>query len=170
MKALIHRADEVGVDLTLLRSVEEVNHRQRQRVLDKVVNELSEVPGQPVVAVWGVAFKAETDDIRESASLDVITGLLARGIQVRAHDPKAMDAARKVFGDRVTWVTDPFEAAKGADVLAVMTEWMEYRNPDFARLLAEMRRPVLVDARNLYDPGRAQRLGFSYRGVGRGRA
>lgn len=170
VKALIHRAAEVGVDLELLRSVETVNHRQRQRVLSKVLAQLDPKVGRPTVAIWGLAFKAETDDVRESASLDVVAGLVANGVIVRVHDPKAMDAARRVLGDRVTYAADAFEAALGADALVVMTEWMEYRTPDFPRLLEAMRKPVIIDARNLYDPERVQRLGFHYRGVGRGRA
>jgi UDPglucose 6-dehydrogenase len=120
------------------------------------------------VAVWGLAFKAETDDVRESPALDLIRGLLEAGATVAAHDPQAMASARRILADRVAYVADPYEALRDADALAIMTEWLIFRNPDFAMMKTRLRQPVVVDGRNLYDPARMRRLGFRYFGIGRG--
>jgi UDPglucose 6-dehydrogenase len=120
------------------------------------------------VALWGLAFKAETDDMRESPTIPLIEGLLSAGARVQVHDPKATDSARHIFEDRVMYAADPYSAAHGADALCVMTEWLVYRNPDFERVRKLLRRSLLVDGRNLYDPERMKSLGFEYHGIGRG--
>jgi UDPglucose 6-dehydrogenase len=119
------------------------------------------------VAVWGLAFKAETDDIRESAAIDLVDALLEKGASVAVFDPQAMEPARNRFGDRVRYATDPYDALTGADGLAVATEWLVFRNPDFDRIKASMAGDVLVDGRNLYDPDQMRGLGFLYQGIGR---
>jgi UDPglucose 6-dehydrogenase len=167
IKALIRTARDVGAAADLLEAVEAVNHRQKQVLLAKVDAALEgRVEGRQV-ALWGLAFKAETDDIRESPALPLVEGLLARGASVRAHDPHAMENARRHFGDRITFAADPYAAAHGADALVVVTEWLVYRNPDFERLLTEMRGRVLVDGRNLYEGARLRELGFAYASIGR---
>jgi UDPglucose 6-dehydrogenase len=108
--------------------------------------------------------------MRESPTIPLIEGLLAGGAKVQAHDPKATDSARAIFGDRVMYAADPYSAVHGADALLLMTEWLVYRNPDFERVLKLLRRPLLIDGRNLYDPARMRALGFEYHGIGRGRA
>jgi len=167
VKAFIRTAREVGVEAGLLEAVEEVNRRQKQVLLAKVDAAFDGALQGRTIAVWGLAFKAETDDIRESPALDLIEGLLARGARVRAHDPHAMDNARARFGHRVELAADPYAAAHGADGLVVVTEWLVYRNPDFERLRAEMRGAVLIDGRNLYDPARMRAQGFVYASIGR---
>ena len=168
VKAIIRTADDLGLSLDVLKSVEAVNECQKLVVLDKVKRYLGADLKGKTIGIWGLAFKAETDDMRESPTIPLIEGLLGAGARVQAHDPKATDSARGIFGDRVMYAADPYSAAHGADALLLMTEWLVYRNPDFERLLALLRRPLLVDGRNLYDPARLKALGFEYHGIGRG--
>ena len=170
VQALVRTGTEVGLPFDILEAVERVNARQKQILLERLREAFrGELAGKRV-AVWGLAFKAGTDDMRESPSIELIEGLLAAGATVQAHDPKAIETARQVFGDRVTYATDPYSAARGADALAIVTEWLVYRNPDFDRLKEALRRPLVVDGRNLYDPVRMRALGFTYVGIGRQRA
>ncbi len=170
VKAVIGTAARMGLSLDLLRAVEAVNDRQKQVLLEKAHRYLGAGLAGRTVAVWGLAFKAETDDIRESPAIALVEGLLASGAQVRVHDPKAMDAARTVLGARVTYATDPYSAVDQADALIVATEWLVYRTPDFARVRRSMRRPLVIDGRNLYEPDRMRAAGFEYEGIGRRRA
>ena len=166
VKALVHTARSVGMAPELLEAVESVNARQKQVMFTKLQTLLGDVRGT-TVAVWGLAFKAGTDDMRESPAATLIDALLAAGASVRAHDPEAMAVARGIWGDRVTFASDPWQALEGADALAVVTEWLVYRTPDFDRIKAALRRPIVVDGRNLYEPARMARLGFQYAGIGR---
>jgi UDPglucose 6-dehydrogenase len=167
VKALIRTAHDAGAPADLVEAVESVNLRQKQVLLDKVAAAFGGILEGKTVGLWGLAFKAETDDIRESPALPLIEGLLARGARVQAHDPHAMENARKRFGDRITCAGDPYAAAHGADALVVATEWLVYRNPDFERLRGEMAGRVLIDGRNLYDAARMRALGFAYASIGR---
>ena len=167
VKALIRTAHDADAPADLFEAVESVNLRQKQVLLGKVAAAFGGMLAGKTVGLWGLAFKAETDDIRESPALPLIEGLLARGARVQTHDPHAMDNARKRFGDRIAYAADPYAAAHGADALVVVTEWLVYRNPDFERLLAEMAGRVLVDGRNLYDATRMRGLGFVYASIGR---
>jgi UDPglucose 6-dehydrogenase len=169
VKALIRASDDLGLSLELLKAVEQVNECQKQVVLEKTFRYLGQDLTGKIVGIWGLAFKAETDDMRESPAIPLIEGLLKAGARVQTHDPKATDSARMIFGDRVMYAADPYSAAHGADALAVMTEWLLYRNPDFERVRKLVRRPLLIDGRNLYDPDRMATLGFEYHGIGRGR-
>ena len=169
VKALIRTGSELGVGLDLLEMVETVNERQKKVLLQKVLTFLGDDLSGRTIGIWGLAFKAETDDMRESPTIPLVLGLLAAGARVQAHDPKATDSARAIFGDRVLYAADPYSAAHSADALVVATEWLVYRNPDFERLLELMRRPLVVDGRNLYDPDRMTALGFDYHGIGRRR-
>ncbi len=168
VKALIRTSDDLGLSLDLLKAVEGVNECQKQVVLQKTLRYLGQNLNGKIVGLWGLAFKAETDDMRESPTIPLIDGLLAAGARVQTHDPKATDSARMIFGDRVMYAADPYSAAHGADALVVMTEWLVYRNPDFERVRKLVRRPLLIDGRNLYDPDRMASLGFEYHGIGRG--
>jgi UDPglucose 6-dehydrogenase len=168
VKALIRTSDELGLSLDVLKAVEQVNECQKRVVLEKTLRYLGPDLTGKIVGIWGLAFKAETDDMRESPAIPLIDGLLEAGARVQTHDPKATDSARTIFGDRVMYAADPYSAAHGADVLAVMTEWLVYRNPDFERVRKLLRRPLLIDGRNLYDPERMASLGFEYHGIGRG--
>jgi UDPglucose 6-dehydrogenase len=168
VKALIRTSDDLGLSLDLLKAVEGVNECQKQVVLQKTLRYLGQDLRGKFVGLWGLAFKAETDDMRESPTIPLIDGLLSAGARVQTHDPKATDSARMIFGDRVMYAADPYSAAHGVDALIVMTEWLVYRNPDFERVRKLVRRPLLIDGRNLYDPDRMATLGFEYHGIGRG--
>jgi UDPglucose 6-dehydrogenase len=168
VKAIIRTADDAGVSLDLLRAVEDVNERQKRLLFRKAAQALGSDMKGLTVAVWGLAFKADTDDVRESPAIPLVEDLLAAGATVRAHDPEAAASARRVFGDRIEYAADPYDASAGADALFVVTEWLMYRVPDFERLASTMRRPLLLDGRNLYDPARLRAAGFEYVGIGRG--
>jgi UDPglucose 6-dehydrogenase len=168
VKALIRTSEELGLSLDVLKAVEQVNECQKQVVLQKTLRYLgSDLTGKNI-GIWGLAFKAETDDMRESPAIPLVEGLLEAGARVQTHDPKATDSARLIFGDRVMYAADPYSAAHGVDALLVLTEWLVYRNPDFERVRKLVRRPLLIDGRNLYDPDRIAALGFEYHGIGRG--
>jgi UDPglucose 6-dehydrogenase len=168
VKALVATARTAGMSPDLFEAIEAVNARQKALLLHRVIEALDgDVTGR-TVAVWGLAFKAGTDDVRESPAIPLIEGLLAQGAAVRAHDPKAAGNARRLFGDRVTFVDDAYQALEGASALVVVTEWLQYRTPDFERIRSLMVRPVVVDGRNLYEPARMRHQGLIHRGIGRG--
>jgi len=167
VQALIRTAEERKVPLDILKAVEAANARQKRLLFEKLERHFDgQVKGR-AIAVWGLAFKAETDDVRASPALVLIEALLAAGATVRAHDPAARETARRHLGDRVSYADHAFDALTGADALAIVTEWFEYRNPDFPRMKQIMRRPLIVDGRNLYDPARVAKLGFTYDSIGR---
>ena len=169
VQALMRTSEERGAPMGILRAVNSANERQKQRLFEK----LSEVFAGGVkgkrIALWGLAFKANTDDMRESAALVLIEQLLAAGATVVAHDPAAMHETERRIGKSITYAASSYEAARGADAMVVVTDWNEYRFPDFARLKAELKQPVVVDGRNLYDPEKMKAQGFTYRSIGRGR-
>jgi UDPglucose 6-dehydrogenase len=170
VKALIRTGRDVGLVFEILESVESVNEKQKQVLLEKIRSAFPQGLAGRTIGVWGLAFKAETDDMRESPAIPLIEGLLAAGARVQAHDPKAIETAHAVFGDRIVYTAEPYSAANGADALAIVTEWLVYRNPDFERLKALLRQPLVVDGRNLYDPVRMRAQGFIYHGIGRKKA
>jgi UDPglucose 6-dehydrogenase len=167
VKALLHMGRDRAVPLDILDAVETANARQKALLFEKLRRHFDGKLKGAEVAVWGLAFKAETDDVRESPALVVVEALLAAGARVRVHDPAAIETARRHLGDRVTYAAHAYDALAGADALAIVTEWREYRNPDFARMKQLLRRPLIVDGRNLYDPDRLARLGFTYDSIGR---
>jgi UDPglucose 6-dehydrogenase len=167
MEALIRTGTDVGVPMDVLTAVEEVNARQKRRVFVKLERALGGVRGRRI-AVWGLAFKAETDDMRESPAIPLIEALVKGGASVSAYDPQAMGVARGLFGDRIAYASGPYEALAGADALAIVTEWLVFRNPDFGQITARMKQPLIVDGRNLYEPTRMAKLGIRYFGIGRG--
>jgi UDPglucose 6-dehydrogenase len=169
VKALIRTAHEMGMEPSLLEAVEAVNERQKQALFGKLTERMGPTLRGCQIAVWGLSFKAETDDMRESPSIPLIRAILDAGGSVRAHDPKAMEAAREVFGERLYYARDPYDALAGADALVIVTEWLLYRTPDFERMRSLLRTPLVFDGRNLYDPDRMTRLGFEYHGIGRRR-
>ncbi|HEY8062862.1 MAG TPA: UDP-glucose/GDP-mannose dehydrogenase family protein [Gemmatimonadales bacterium] len=168
VKALMHTARSVGMVPDLFDAVEFINERQKEVMFGKLRRLVGDLAGK-TIAVWGLAFKAGTDDMRESPAVVLIDALLAAGAKVAAHDPEAMEVARGIWGDRVRYAEDPYIALGGADALCVVTEWLLYRTPDFTRVKALLRDPVVIDGRNLYEPARMARLGFRYAGIGRGR-
>jgi UDPglucose 6-dehydrogenase len=167
VKAVIRTAEEHGLPFSLLRAVETVNDAQKRVLVDKVVAHFGENLAGRCFAVWGLAFKPRTDDMREAPSVAVIEGLLARGATVQAHDPEAMAEARRAFGDRITYHRLNYDALAGADALIVVTEWTEFRRPDFARIKQLLRAPVIFDGRNIYEPEVMRELGFTYYAIGR---
>jgi len=170
VKALIRTGRDVGLNFEILDAVESVNEKQKLVLLDKLRAAFPQGLAGRTIGVWGLAFKAETDDMRESPAIPLIEGLLAAGARVQAHDPKAIETAHDVFGDRIVYTADPYSAANGADALAIVTEWLVYRNPDFERVKMLLRQPLVVDGRNLYDPARMRAQGFTYHGIGRKKA
>jgi UDPglucose 6-dehydrogenase len=166
VKALLATGRRHGVDLDLLRAVEKTNERQKRQLLRRAERHFQDLAGR-TFAVWGLAFKPRTDDMREAPAIDVIEGLLGKGATVQAFDPVAMERAKDRFGERVRLAPGPYEAVEGADALFVVTEWAEFRNPDFERVKALMRHPVVFDGRNVFDPGEMRELGFEYYGIGR---
>jgi UDPglucose 6-dehydrogenase len=170
VQALARSAAEVGYDASLLGSVEAVNDRQKQVLFNKILHHFKELKGK-TVAIWGLAFKPNTDDMREAPSRVLIEALWARGAAVRAYDPVAMPECRRIYGERADLAfckTGP-EALQGADALAIVTEWQEFRSPDFDFIKKTLKSPVIFDGRNLYDPAHMVEAGFSYYAIGRGR-
>jgi UDPglucose 6-dehydrogenase len=169
VKALIHTGQQNGLRLGVLEAVEAANERQKGVLVDKVVRRFGEDLGGRCFAVWGLAFKADTDDMREAPSRTVLAELSRRGATVRAYDPVAAEEAARVLGDLpgLTLVDSADAAIDGADALLVVTEWKEFRTPDFDRLKQMLRQPVIFDGRNLYDPALMQTTGFDYHGIGR---
>jgi UDPglucose 6-dehydrogenase len=168
VKALLASARRHGLDLDLLRAVEKTNERQKRQLLRLALRHHGELAGR-TFAVWGLAFKPRTDDMREAPAIEVIEGLIGKGARVQAYDPVAMEHARRHFGDRVALAPGPYEAVEGAEGLFVVTEWSEFRNPDFERMKALMKEPVVFDGRNVFDPEEMAALGFRWYGIGRPR-
>ena len=169
VKALIHIGRENGLELGVLKAVEDANDRQKHVLVDKVVQRFGDDLAGRCFAVWGLAFKPNTDDMREAPSRVILAELVPRGARVRAYDPVAMDEARRVLGDLpgLEFVGSQTEALKGADALVVVTEWKEFRNPDFDDIKATLKHPLIFDGRNLYDPAFMKTLGIEYRAIGR---
>jgi len=167
VKALVRTMRDFGVDASILQAVEDVNETQKRTLLDRLVDRLGEDLSGKTVAVWGLAFKPNTDDMREAPSLVTIEGLLERGARVVAHDPVAIDEARHHLGDRIEYVRTNYDALDGADALVIHTEWHPYRSPDFERMREAMRTPLVIDGRNLYDPQDMAEHGFAYVSIGR---
>ncbi|AEI62602.1 UDP-glucose dehydrogenase family protein [Corallococcus macrosporus] len=166
VKALVATAREYGLELDLLRAVERTNERQKKLLVNKAAKHYGSLEGRKF-GVWGLAFKPKTDDMREAPSIEVIEGLIGKGAQVIAHDPVSPHTARRVFGERIRYASVPYEALEGVDGLFVVTEWNEFRHPDFERMKSLMKSPVVFDGRNVYDPTRMRELGFTYYGIGR---
>jgi UDPglucose 6-dehydrogenase len=166
VKALARMGRDAGADLHVVEAVEHTNEAQKTILLPRIEEHLGGLRDK-VVAVWGLAFKPRTDDMREAPALALIEALLERGADVRAYDPKAVASAERALGDRVTLCARSYDAVKGADALVVVTEWPEFREPDFRRIKSLMRRPAIFDGRNIYNPPAVRELGFHYQGVGR---
>jgi UDPglucose 6-dehydrogenase len=167
VKALVRTAKECDVPLRVLTSVEEANDAQKHRLFEKLSGVLGELRGRRI-AIWGLAFKPNTDDMREAASLVLIDELLEAGAEVVAHDPVAMHETKRRIGDRIEYVENSYDALPGADALVIVTDWNEYRHPDFGRIKETLKAPVVVDGRNLYDRRKMTTLGFTYASIGRG--
>ncbi len=178
VKALAQTAQDINVDAQLLRSVEAVNERQKSLLSGMILRHFSGSAGQKsvkskkpltgkTIAVWGLSFKPKTDDMREAPSVVIINNLLRAGAAVNAHDPVAMNEARKIFKNRINYMEQDYDALRGADALAVVTEWSEFRNPDFKKIKKLMKKPVIFDGRNIYTREELLKAGFTYYGIGR---
>ncbi len=169
VKALRRSAKEVGYDESILSAVEKVNNLQKVKLFKKISAHFGSLSGK-TFAMWGLAFKPNTDDMREAASRVLLESLWAAGAHVRAFDPVAMPECRRIYGERADLVlcSNSAETLHGADALVIVTEWREFRSPDFDQIKAALRAPVIFDGRNLYDPAHMARAGFSYYAIGRG--
>jgi len=166
VKAMIHFASQKDYDFRILRAVEEVNSSQKTRLGTKMRLHFGTLKGR-TIAVWGLAFKPRTDDMREAPAIPLIKMLLAEGVNVQAYDPEATKVAKGIFGNKVTFATKNYDALKGADGLAIVTEWSEFRRPDFEKMRKLMRSPVIFDGRNLFEPEQMKQSGFTYYSIGR---
>ncbi len=167
VRALIQMGDSLGCPMDLVQAVQEINLRQQERFARRILDYYASAAGQTTLAVWGLAFKARTDDVRESPAMFCVDEFLKAGMRVRAHDPEAMATARARLGETVEFCQDYYEALRGADGLVVLTDWPQFRNPDFERIVQTMKSPVVFDGRNLYDPSYVQAVGLEYHCVGR---
>ena len=169
VKALVRTAKEQGSPLAVLEAVEDANDRQKHRLFEKLQKALGSSLAGSRIALWGLAFKPQTDDMREAPALTLIEELTRAGANVVGHDPAAMHETQRRIGDTIEYADTNYDALEGADALVVVTDWNEYRHPDFARIKAALKRPIVVDGRNLYDPEKMKSLGFTYLSIGRGR-
>src|SRR5215203_473194 len=166
VKAMLRFAHGARYDFQILKSVEAVNEKQKLRLLQKLRAHFRSLKGKRI-AVWGLAFKPRTDDMREAPAVPLINGLLAEGAVVQAYDPEAMKVAREIFGSKVTFAENNYAALTGADALVLVTEWNEFREPDFERMRSLMKAPVIFDGRNIYKPEHIRTQGFTYHSIGR---
>ncbi|MBI4486898.1 MAG: UDP-glucose/GDP-mannose dehydrogenase family protein [Acidobacteria bacterium] len=166
VKAMLKSAADKGYDFKILRTVEAVNTLQKERLVEKMEQHFNGVKGR-TIALWGLAFKPRTDDMREAPAISIVERLLAGGATVRAYDPEAGQTARRIFDSRVALCDRSYDALNGADALAIVTEWNEFREPDFEKMRALMRGAVIFDGRNIYSPEQMQALGFTYFSIGR---
>jgi UDPglucose 6-dehydrogenase len=167
VKALVQMAEANDVAPRMLRAIDEVNTAQKQVLFAKLKRHFRGRLEGLRIAVWGLSFKPRTDDMREAPAVTLIEALLGAGAQVHAHDPEALGQARRLFGDRIQYYEVAYDALPQADALVIVTEWQEFKRPDFARMRALMRQPVIFDGRNLYENEHMARLGFSYCAIGR---
>jgi UDPglucose 6-dehydrogenase len=173
IRALIRSAHQAGHQAELLRAVESVNDRQKMKLIHKLTARLGETLNGRVLALWGLAFKPNTDDMREAPSRVMIDALLKAGAKIRAYDPVARVEAERLYqrrteAEQIVFCSDAYEATRGAEALVIATEWKEFRSPDFDRLKQALTQPLIFDGRNIYDPALMQRLGFEYYAIGRG--
>jgi UDPglucose 6-dehydrogenase len=170
VKALLKSANDEGYDFRILRAVEQVNQAQKERLVAKMEQYFATMNGKlsgKTIALWGLAFKPKTDDMREAPSIPIIEHLLERGACVRAYDPAATSVAKQIFGGRIVLCERSYDALAGADALAIVTEWNEFREPDFDKMRALLKAPVVFDGRNIYSPEHMRGLGFTYFSIGR---
>lgn len=169
VKALINMADNSGMDASILKAVETVNARQKEVLIHKIKKHFGEDLSDLVFAVWGLSFKPQTDDMREAPSIVIINGLIEAGATIQAFDPVATDEAKRVFGENpsISYFSDNYLALSNADALLLITEWHQFRFPDYAKIIKNLRKPVVFDGRNQYDPQKMKELGFDYYCIGR---
>ena len=167
IRALIHTGSEHGVEMTMAKSVQQVNTDQQERFAGRVIDYFSQKHDQTKLAVWGLAFKAKTDDVRESPAIYCIREFLDRGMKISAYDPEAAAAAMAALDGKMEIFQNGYDAIDGADALVILTDWQEFRNPDFDAIASKLTKPVIFDGRNLYDPAVVKKAGIEYHSVGR---
>ncbi|HYT87766.1 MAG TPA: UDP-glucose/GDP-mannose dehydrogenase family protein [Gemmataceae bacterium] len=167
VRSLISLSGQTGVPLRMMEAVDQVNEAQKRVLGAKIRAHYGSALPEQTLAIWGLAFKPRTDDIREAPALVLIEELLQAGVKLRVHDPEAMANVRALYGDRLVYCDRPYGALEGADGLAIVTEWQEFRRPDFEVMRRLLRQPVIFDGRNLYEPKPLRALGFVYYGIGR---
>ena len=167
IRAMAAMARQHGVESRLIEAVHEVNERQKPIMVGKIEQHFAGDLQDRTIALWGLSFKPRTDDIREAPALILIDRLLERGAKLQVHDPEAMDNVRAIYGDRLTYMRQPLEALTAAEALVIMTEWAEFRHPNFEAMRRLMNDPVIFDGRNLYEPAQMQQAGFTYHSIGR---
>jgi len=167
VKAIIRTAEENNYDLNILKAVDLANTNQREILVKKIMEHFGGNLKGRVIGIWGLSFKPNTDDIREAPSITIIKRLLEVGARIKVYDPAAMDEVKKEFYDRIKYSKKSYDALEGADALVLITEWNEFREPDFERILKLMNTPVVFDGRNIFNPRKLQEMGFTYYGVGR---
>lgn len=165
--ALLKSSEDFGYDFKILNAVIQVNQRQRENFTDRILAYYGGNVTGKHFAVWGLAFKPETDDIREAPALHILEVLITAGATVSVYDPEAMKHVERIFGSRITYAKDEYEVLEGADALVIVTEWSLFRNPDFTKITSSLKSPVIFDGRNLYDLEKMQELGFYYSSIGR---
>jgi len=163
VKALIKSGENLGVDTSLLIEVENINTKSREDFLKKIV---ANTKGKNI-GIWGLAFKPNTDDIREAPSLYVLEALIKKGYKISVFDPAASENIKTIYGNKITYSTNPYEAAKNADCLVILTEWNDFKQIDLKKIKNQMKEPLIIDGRNIYDPNTMQSLGFNYVSIGR---
>ncbi len=168
VQAIIKTGEQHGYKLEILSAVESVNKRQKKVLFDKLKKRFGDELKNKTIAVWGLAFKPNTDDMREAPSIVLVNHLIAEGCKVKAYDPEASKEAYKIFGDKIEYVKKQYSALEDADALVIVTEWNEFRRPDFDKIKSLLKQPVIMDGRNLFDPKRMAQMGFEYEGIGRG--
>ena len=161
VQAIVKTGEKHGYKLEILSAVESVNNRQKKVLFDKLKRRFGEELKNKTIAVWGLAFKPNTDDMREAPSM------LAEGCKVKAYDPEASKEAYKIFGDKIEYVNKQYSALENADALVIVTEWNEFRRPDFDKIKSLLKEPIIMDGRNLFDPKKMKEIGFEYEGIGR---
>jgi UDPglucose 6-dehydrogenase len=166
VKAMVRFAEDKEYNFQILRAVEAVNEKQKLRLLMKMEAHFGSLKGKRI-AIWGLAFKPKTDDMREAPAVPLIHGLLAAGASIHAYDPEAMPVAKRIFGSKVHYAENSYAALTGADALAIVTEWNEFREPDYGRMRKLMRSAAIFDGRNIYNPDSMRSQGFQYFSMGR---
>jgi UDPglucose 6-dehydrogenase len=166
VQAMIKTAEEHHHRLKILPAVEATNQKQKELLAEKVIKRFKKNLKDKTIAVWGLSFKPNTDDMREAPAITIINALLKYGATIKAYDPVATTSAKKVFKDTIHYAKDTYAPLKGADALTVITEWNEFRRPDFEKMLKLMKSPIIFDGRNIYSPHKLKAMGFEYYGIG----
>ena len=167
VKALIKTAKDNNCDCMMIESADNINKKQRLIFIDKILKRFGDDLTDKTFALWGLAFKPKTNDMREAPSITIINALLSKGAKIKAYDPKAYDSAKIIFGEKIEYGESSYSILKEAEALLLLTEWNEFRTPDFDKIKSELKNPVIFDGRNQYDEKLLESLGFEYYQVGK---